>query len=146
MDEAIEFKLLKLARKKRELLVEILSVAEQQKTFCLENNIDIYREFMDHRNECFEKLKKTDVMLQRYLRQAQLSVVLNEELDAINRNSAETIRRILTVDEVNQINLKQAMEMIKKKKGSLKANKQGVVNYFKSTSYPMTGVHTDSKG
>lgn len=146
MNEAIEAKLLKLVRKKQELLDEILSVAEQQKMFRLDDNFNIYREFIDHRNKCFEKLKKTDVTLQRYLRQTQFSDVLGKELDAINRNFTETIQRILAVDEVNQINLKQAMEMINNKKGSLKSNKQGIVKYYKTASYPVTGVHTDSKG
>lgn len=146
MDEATGAKLLKLARKKRELLDEILSIAEQQRMFRSGDNYDIYCEFMDHRNNCFEKLKKTDAMLQRYLRQTQVSEVFSKELDAINRDSAETVRKILAIDEVNKVNLKQAMEMIKEKKGSLKANKKGIVKYYKTANYPITGVHTDSKG
>lgn len=139
-------KLLELAKKKNELLDEVLLVAEDQKMFNMENNIDIYSEFIDRRNKCVEKLKKNDVLLQRYLKQTQLSVELSGKLDAINRDSAVTIKKILEIDEVNQRNLKQAMEMIKEKKGSLKANKRGVVKYYKTASYPVAGVYTDSKG
>ncbi len=146
MNSMTEDKALELAQKKKELLDEILLVAKEQKMYCLDNNFDIYNEFMERRNKCVEKLKKTDAMLQRYLKQAPLSAELSGKLEAISRDTAETIRQILTTDEINQRNLKQAMEMIKGKKGSLKANKRGVVKYYKTTGYPTTGALTDSKG
>ncbi len=146
MNGETEDKLLELAKEKNELLNEVLLIAEEQKMFCLDNNIEVYNDFMDRRNKCVEKLKKTDVLLQRYLKHAQISAEFSGKLDALNRDSTTTIRKILAVDEVNQSNLKQAMEMIKDKKISLKTNKLGVVKYCKTASYSVAGVYTDSKG
>lgn len=143
---AIEERIRELLSKKIILLEEILSCSHELSLLTYGENSDDYESLLEKREICIFDIKKVDVIINECMKALPSNGYSTREIDLLNNQIKETLKRILVLDEKNKRSMTGQFHEVKGKLEMIKRGRKGTQSYSEIDSISIGGAYTDNKG
>ncbi len=133
--------------KKKALYESLLDYAQSQVKFAVTKNLQKFTELVEKRRECIVKIKKNEVLLNRYLANQggkEVSPQSWKRLKELNKTLLSIVAKIKEYDELNKEYLLQEQTEVHTKLKTIQKGKKGAVKYIGAPQV-ISGCYTDSK-